>query len=198
MPLVEEGSANDDLIVIEPYSNAATQIDRSVSSKTLTLTSSMSGDSVQLNQREHVELEIVNQSPEQAIASNDDQIQDGSSFTETPASNVNIVYQEGNQTAGDNISLARTEPCQENVENLNPLKNEEIVVEIHRTNFKNDVINVFKSVKINQNVKFKICDPTGKLEEGIGIGVDGDVYSSVWLELMDSLFVGSNEKVPYV
>lgn len=43
-----------------------------------------------------MELEIVNQSPEQAISANDDQIQDGSWSTEAPASNVNIVYQEGN------------------------------------------------------------------------------------------------------
>ena len=84
------------------------------------------------------------------------------------------------------------------MEDLDPLKNEEIVVEIHRTNLKNDVINPFKSVKINQKVKFKIYEPTRKLEEGIGIGVDRDVNSSVWLELMDSLFVGSNERVPYV
>ena len=53
-------------------------------------------------------------------------------------------------------------------------------------------------VKISQKVKFKIYDPIGKLEEGIGTDVDRYVYSSVWLELMDSLFVGQNEMVPYV
>ena len=184
----QEGSANGDLIVIEPYNNAATQIDRSVSSNNLTLIISVSGDPVQPNQREHVELEILNQSPEQAIPANDDQVQDGCSSTEAPTSNVNVVYQEGNQTVGYNMSLADTEPYQDNLEDLDPLKNEEIVVEIQRTNLKNDVFNAFKSVKINQKVKFKIYDPTGKLEEGIGIGVDRDVYSSVWLELMDSLF----------
>ena len=63
----QEGSANGDLIVIEPYNNAATQIDRRVSSNNLTLTSSVSEDPVQPNQREHVELKIVNQSPEQVI-----------------------------------------------------------------------------------------------------------------------------------
>ena len=120
--------------------NAATQIDRNVSSNNLTLTSSVSGDSVQPNQREYVELEIVNQSPEQAIVANDDQVQDGSSSTEAPPSNVNVVYQEANQTADDNISLADTEPYQDNLEDFDPLKNEEIVVEIHRTNLKNDVI----------------------------------------------------------
>ena len=105
----QEGSANDDLIVIEPDNNVATQIDRSVSSNNLTLTSSMSGGPVQPNQREHVELEIVNQSPEQAIVPNGNQIQGESLSTEAPPPNVNIVYQEGNQTSGDNISLADTE-----------------------------------------------------------------------------------------
>ena len=42
----QEGSANDDLIVIEPNNNAATQIDTSISSNNLTLISSMSGDPV--------------------------------------------------------------------------------------------------------------------------------------------------------
>ena len=53
------------------------------------------------------------------------------------------------------MSLADTEPYQDNLEDLDPLKNEEIVVEIHRTNLTTGVINAFKSVKINQKVKFK-------------------------------------------
>ena len=64
-----------------------------------------------------MELEKGNQSPEQAIVANNDPIQVGSSPTEAPASNVNNVYQEGNQTAGENISLADTESCQENLKN---------------------------------------------------------------------------------
>ena len=137
-----------------------------------------------------MELEIVNQTPEQAIVANDDQIRGVSSSTEAPISNVNIVYQEGNQIAGGNISLADTEPYQDNVENLEPLKNDVTVVETNKTNLKNDVISAFKSVKINQKVKFKTYDPTGKLEERICTSVDRDVCSSVWLELMDTLFVG--------
>ena len=81
-----------------------------------------------------MELEIVNQSPEQAISANDDQIQDGSWSTEAPASNVNIVYHEGNQAVGDNIRLANTEPYQYIMEDLDPLKNEKMVFEIHIAN----------------------------------------------------------------
>ena len=98
------------------------------------MTSSVFGDRVSPNHREHVELEIVTQSPEQAISANNDQIQDGSSSTEAPASNVNIVYQEGNQVVGDNIRLANTEPYQYIMEDLDPLKNEKMVFEIHIAN----------------------------------------------------------------
>ena len=117
---------------------------------------------------------------------------------EVPTSNVNIIYQEASQTAGRNINLAETEQYQDNEEDLDPLKNEETLVEIHRTNSKNNVVNAFMSVKINQKVKFKKYDPTGKLGEGIDIGVHRDAYSSVWLKLMDSLLVGSNERILYV
>ena len=64
---------------------------------------------------------------------------------EAPTSNVNNVYQEASQIAGGNINLIETEPYQDSVEDLDPLKNEEILVEIHRTNLKNDVNNAFKS-----------------------------------------------------
>ena len=117
-------------------------------------------------------------------------MQDGPSSSEAPTSNVSIAYQEGNQTAGDNISLADAEPDQDNVEDLEPLKNDVIVVETNRTNLKNDATSAFESVKINEKVKFEIYDPTGKLEERIGTGVDWNVYLSVWLELMDRFFVG--------
>ena len=51
---------------------------------------------------------------------------------------------------------------------------------------------------MNQKVKFKIYDHPGKLEKSMGVGVDRDIYASVWLELMDSLFVGASERVPYI
>ena len=51
---------------------------------------------------------------------------------------------------------------------------------------------------MNQEVKFKIYNHTAKLEDDVGVGVDRDIYASVWLELMNSLFVGTTERVPYV
>ena len=51
---------------------------------------------------------------------------------------------------------------------------------------------------MNRKVKFKIYDHTGKLEDGMRVGVDRDIYASVWLGLMDSLFLGASERLPYV
>lgn len=50
----------------------------------------MSGDPVQPNQREHVELETVNWRPEPAIVANNNQIQYDSLSSEAPASSINI------------------------------------------------------------------------------------------------------------
>lgn len=71
---------------------------------------------------------------------------------------VTIVCQEGNQTAGGNISLVDTEVYPDNVENLDPLKNEKIAVEIHRTSLWKNVI---KSVKIKQKLNPKYLTQQG-------------------------------------
>ena len=71
---------------------------------------------------------------------------------------ITIVCQEGNQTAGCNISLADTEAYPDNVENLDPLKNEKIAVEIHRTSLWKNVI---KSVKIKQKLNPKYLTQQG-------------------------------------
>ena len=42
---------------------------------------------------------------------------------------------------------------------------------------------------MNQKVKFEMYDHTGKLEDAMGVGVDRDIYASIWLELIDSAFV---------
>ena len=99
---------------------------------------------------------------------------------------ITIVCQEGNQTAGGNISLADTEAYPDNVENLDPLKNEKIAVEIHRTSLWKNVI---KSVKIKQKDKSKIFNPTDKLKKLIGISVNRDIYPTAWLELIGSVLL---------
>ena len=51
---------------------------------------------------------------------------------------------------------------------------------------------------MNQKVKLKMYDHTGKLEDAMRVGVNRNMYASVWFELIDSLFVGASIRVPYV
>ena len=92
--------------------------------------------------------------------------------------------------------MADTEPYQQ--KEINLVTTEAVEIKIHRLTLKNDIIKAFKNIEINRKVKFKIYNHTGKLEGDMGVDVDRDIYVSVWLELMDSLFVGASERVPYV
>ena len=94
------------------------------------------------------------------------------------------------------LSLADTEPYHQGEINL--VTAEAVEIEIHRLTLKNGIIKAFKNIETNQKVKFKIYDHTGKLEGGMGVGVNRDMYASVWLESIDLLFVGTSERVPYI
>ena len=60
------------------------------------------------------------------------------------------------------------------------------------------MVNAFKSIDVNNPIEFQVIDPRGKVEPGKGIGASRDVYSSVWRDILDSLFIGDRERVPYV
>ena len=69
------------------------------------------------------------------------------------------------------LSLADTELYQQ--EELNLVTTEAVEIEIHRLTLRNDIIKAFKSIEMNQKVKFKIYDHTGKLEDGVGLVLTG-------------------------
>ena len=71
-------------------------------------------------------------------------------------------------------------------------------ITVHRLRMKEDIIESFKSVTLTDIVRFKIIDPTGKTEDGVGVGVLRDIYTSVWEEMFDSLCIGAGERVPFV
>ena len=75
--------------------------------------------------------------------------------------------------------MADTEPYQQ--KEINLVTTETVEIKIHRLTLKNDIIKAFKIIEINRKVKFKIYNHTGKLEGDMGVGVDRDIYASVWL-----------------
>ena len=48
---------------------------------------------------------------------------------------------------------------------------------MHRLKLKEDLINEFKKVDINDKIVVKVIDPAGEPEEGVGVGVERDIYS---------------------
>ena len=48
---------------------------------------------------------------------------------------------------------------------------------MHRLKLKEDLINEFKKVDINDKIVFKVIDQAGQPEEGVGVGVERDIYS---------------------
>ncbi|XP_057293155.1 uncharacterized protein LOC130621818 [Hydractinia symbiolongicarpus] len=69
---------------------------------------------------------------------------------------------------------------------------------VHRTNIRADMVEAFKTITVPQKIKFVVIDARGEKETGIGIGVDRDIYSSVWQDILDGLCVGHTERVPFV
>ena len=91
-----------------------------------------------------------------------------------------VINSAENNSSGNNgnennvmkiLSLADTELYQQ--EELNLVTTEAVEIEIHRLTLRNDIIKAFKSIEMNQKVKFKIYDHTGKLEDGVGLVLTG-------------------------
>ena len=60
------------------------------------------------------------------------------------------------------------------------------------------MINAYKTINNNESVTYEIVDSRGLREEGIGIGVERDLYACFWTEVLDSLCIGEIERVPFV
>ena len=73
------------------------------------------------------------------------------------------------------------------------------VLMLHRMNIKADMINAFKDPRItNCHLTIVMIDGRGNEEKGTGIGVVRDAFSLFWKEVYDSLFIGENERVPFI
>ena len=51
---------------------------------------------------------------------------------------------------------------------------------------------------MNDKIVFKVLHQTGQPEEGVGAGVEGDIFSGAWQEILDSLCVGTHARLSFV
>ncbi|KXJ21767.1 hypothetical protein AC249_AIPGENE15187 [Exaiptasia diaphana] len=70
---------------------------------------------------------------------------------------------------------------------------------IHRSYLKKDLIADFKDENIlNRDITFEVINQRGDVEQGAGIGVTREVYSSFWVDFSISMTIGERERVPFV
>ena len=69
---------------------------------------------------------------------------------------------------------------------------------VHRQNLRVDLVEAFKRVSLSDTIRFIIINTRGEKESGVGAGVERDIYSSTWKEILDGLWVGERERVPFV
>ena len=72
------------------------------------------------------------------------------------------------------------------------------VIILHNQNLVLDLVEAFKTVSLSDTIRFIIINARGEKEPGVGAGVERDIYSSAWKEILDGLCVGEKGRVPYV
>lgn len=73
------------------------------------------------------------------------------------------------------------------------------VIKVHRLNVKRDLIDIFKDQSVmGDDLEVVVIDFRGRQEIGNGVGVLRHILSLFWKEAYDSLFIGENERVPFV
>ena len=72
-------------------------------------------------------------------------------------------------------------------------------LEIHRSCVCADMIRHFQDEEImNSELVFTIINERGEREEGVGIGIDREVFSLFWCEFANSMTIGERERVPFI
>ncbi|XP_068737060.1 uncharacterized protein [Montipora capricornis] len=73
------------------------------------------------------------------------------------------------------------------------------VIKVHRLNVKRGLIDIFKDESVMaDDLEVVVIDFRGRQEIVKGVGVLRDILSLFWKEAYDSLFIGENERVPFV
>ena len=73
------------------------------------------------------------------------------------------------------------------------------MVRVHRTQLKEDLIKLFSDPEIlQQPIEWRIIDDHGREEEGVGAGVQREIFSTFWQSVFSSLTLGDVEKVPCI
>ena len=68
---------------------------------------------------------------------------------------------------------------------------------MHCQNLRLDLVEAFKTVSLSDTIRFITINARGEKEPGVDAGVERDIYSSAWKEILDGLCIGKRERVPF-
>ena len=74
----------------------------------------------------------------------------------------------------------------------------EKLIRVHRLKLRQDLTEAFKEIRPYDKITFEVIYARGEREEGTGIGLERDIYAMFWKEVLDVLFVGCSERVPFI
>ena len=110
------------------------------------------------------------------------------------ASPVAIPQQDELNTEVENVQTGVDQICSDMPSDL-PKR----IIKVHRLNVKRDMIDTFRDPLIMKyELEVIAIDCRGIDELGKGIGVLRDILSLFWKEVYKSLFIGENERIPFV
>ena len=70
---------------------------------------------------------------------------------------------------------------------------------VHRSLICSDMIEHFKDTGVmNSSLLFTIINEKGDKEDGVGVGVEREVYSLFWKQFANSMTIGERERVPFI
>ena len=71
------------------------------------------------------------------------------------------------------------------------------MIRIHRLNLRQDLTKALMETKPHDKITFEVTDARRQREEETGIGLERDIYGMFWKEVLDILFDGCSERVPF-
>ena len=85
------------------------------------------------------------------------------------------------------------------IKSIDLTENENVNVKeiiVRRQSLRVDLVEAFKTVSLSDTIRFIIINARGEKEPGVGAGLERNIYSSAWKEILDGLCVGEKGRVP--
>ena len=136
---------------------------------------------------------------EQSAVSSNQPLSVGRIDTEDPSRNI-PCNNTRNQLDLQDASTAIVSNVESNQVESAFIEKPSLVLKVHRSNLRQEMISLFSgsSASDSAKIQFEVYDVRGNLEDGVGAGVNRDVFSAFWKEVSDSLLIGEMQRVPYV